>query len=66
MERENKIRSQRMNKLLELMKDEDYYVGDFILCVCANLLNKKEDVFNTSLKIGNKIFEIQINRRAIQ
>ena len=66
MERENKIRSQRMNKLLELMKDEDYYVGDFILCVCANLLNKKEDTFNTSLKIGNKIFEIQINRRTIQ
>ena len=66
MERKNKIRSQRMNKLLELMKDEDYYVGDFILCVCANLLNKKEDVFNTSLKIGDKIFEIQINRRTIQ
>ena len=66
MERKNKKDSQRMNKLLELMQDEDYYVGDFILCVCANLMNKKENSFSTSLKIGDKIFEVQINRRTIQ
>lgn len=55
-----------MNKLLDLMRDDDYYVGDFMLCVCANLMNRKEDSYSTSLRIGDKIFEININRRGLQ
>ena len=66
MERTSKRSQERMNKLLDLMRDDDYYVGDFMLCVCANLMNRKEDSYSTSLRIGDKIFEININRRGLQ
>lgn len=57
---------EKFDKLLDLMEEEDFYVSDFLLCVCANLSNKPQDTFNTSFRLGDKFFEIQINRRTIQ
>ena len=30
----------KFERLLNLMEEEDFYVSDFLLCVCANLSNK--------------------------
>ena len=56
----------KFERLLNLMEEEDFYVSDFLLCVCANLSNKPQNTFNTSFKLGDKFYEIQINRRTIQ
>lgn len=57
---------EKFDKLLELIQNEEFYVSDFLFCVCANLASKKEDCFNTSLRVGDKFFDITIRKGVVQ
>lgn len=57
---------EKWNRLLKLLKEEDFTLQDFAFCICCNLLNKKEDTFKASMSIENNFFEIEIKKKGIQ
>lgn len=57
---------EKFKKLLDLLDEEDYYINDFLACVCCVLCNLPQDRYATGLKVGNEFFDITITKRRLQ
>ena len=53
-------------KLLDLLDDDEYYINDFLACVCCVLCNLPHDRYETGIKVGGNFFDISITKRRLQ
>ena len=56
---------EKFDKLLKLVKEEDFYVSDFLAMVCCCLSDSPRDEYRTSFSIDGKFFEIEIKKKGI-
>lgn len=61
----DKKEKEKFDKLLTLMKEEDFYLKDFLFCICANLVNNPKDEFRAGLEISGNFFDITIKKKGI-
>ena len=57
---------QKFEKLLDLLEDDDYYINDFLACICCALLGISQDRYETGIKVGDSFFNISITKRRLQ
>ncbi len=51
------------NKLYKLMDEENFYISDFLACICANLLKYKDREVKTEIAVQGQIFEISFKKK---
>ena len=59
-------KEQKIDKLLKLFDEEEFYIQDLIAVILAQLSGMKEDSYITGMKIGDSFYEVSIKRRRIQ
>ena len=57
---------EKFEKLLKLLDEEEYYVNDFLACICCVLCNIQQDRYITGIKVGGNFFDISITKRRLQ